>query len=217
MDAPMDWWQKLATDPNATFTAAVAAFTFALVVVGAWQARRLRQTVELTREDVAFNYRPKLRVRNVVVTQLRPVHGAPSNLFEKGHFIQGQLFVVNVGGRPAEIVESHCETFYTDKAGLPMERPYEGKDGNNFLGKSKLAPGEPITGVFTSEKPLGDEAADIQSLTQGCHLYVLGWIEYRDDRAIIRRTAFCRHYRVAPNQLHPRFYPVDDPDYEHEE
>jgi hypothetical protein len=42
------WLQKVWTDPNATFAGAVAIFTFALVVVGAWQARRLRQTVEAT-------------------------------------------------------------------------------------------------------------------------------------------------------------------------
>ena len=98
-----------------------------------------------------------------------------------------------------------------------MERPYEGKSGNNFLGTFELEPGESATGVFASEKPLGDEASHIRSLTRGCHLYVLGWIEYKDDRKIARRTAFCRLYRVADNQLHPRFYPVDDPDYEHEE
>jgi hypothetical protein len=44
-----DWLQKVWTDPNATFAGAVAILTFALVVVGAWQARRLRQTVEATK------------------------------------------------------------------------------------------------------------------------------------------------------------------------
>jgi len=155
-----------AGDPNTLFSGAVALFTLALVFVGYCQARRLRQAVELTREDIAFNYRPKLRVRNVIVTQSKPVHATTGALFQKGSLITGQLFVVNIGGRPAEIVESHCETFYTDKGGLPMERPYEGKDGGNFLGTCTLRPGEPITGVFASEKPLGDEAADIQSLTQ---------------------------------------------------
>jgi hypothetical protein len=213
----MGWWEKLVTDPNATFTAAVAAFTLALVVVGGWQARRLKQTVDLTREDIAFNYRPKLRVRNVVVSKPQPIHAAPSDLFQQGDFVAGQLFVVNIGGRPAEIVESHCETFYTNQGGLPMERPYEGKDGNNFLGKPKLNPGESATGIFQSEMPLGAEANDIILLAQGAHLYVLGWIEYRDDRQVIRRTAFCRLYRVGANQWHPRLYPVDDLDYEHEE
>lgn len=50
---PSVLWQKLWTDPNATFAGAVAVFTLALVIVGAWQARRLRQTVEATEKAVA--------------------------------------------------------------------------------------------------------------------------------------------------------------------
>lgn len=44
------WWWKLVHDPNATFSGAVALFTFALVLVGVVQARQLRRTVEATRE-----------------------------------------------------------------------------------------------------------------------------------------------------------------------
>lgn len=47
------WLQKVWTDPNATFAGAVALFTLALVIVGAWQARRLRQTVEATEKASA--------------------------------------------------------------------------------------------------------------------------------------------------------------------
>jgi hypothetical protein len=47
------WWEKLWTDPNAAFAGAVALFTFALVGVGGWQARRLRQTVEAARHATA--------------------------------------------------------------------------------------------------------------------------------------------------------------------
>jgi len=47
------WLQKVWTDPNATFAGAVALFTLALVVVGGWQARRLRQTVQATQNASA--------------------------------------------------------------------------------------------------------------------------------------------------------------------
>jgi hypothetical protein len=70
--------------------------------------------------------------------------------FKTGDFVTGQLYVINVGGTPANIMESHCEVFYTDRVSLPMERPYEGKDGNNFLGHRRLKPGEPATGCFAS-------------------------------------------------------------------
>jgi hypothetical protein len=48
-----EWWDRVWTDPNATFAGAVAFFTLALVIVGAWQARRLRQTVEATENAAA--------------------------------------------------------------------------------------------------------------------------------------------------------------------
>lgn len=47
------WWEKFLTDPNAAFAGAVAIFTLALVFVGGWQARRLRQTVQATESAIA--------------------------------------------------------------------------------------------------------------------------------------------------------------------
>jgi hypothetical protein len=51
------WWDKLWSDPNATFAGAVALFTLALVVVGGVQAWRLRQSVEATNAAVSESRR----------------------------------------------------------------------------------------------------------------------------------------------------------------
>lgn len=44
-----EWWNKLWTDPNATFAGAVALFTLALVCVGVYQGIQLQRTVEATK------------------------------------------------------------------------------------------------------------------------------------------------------------------------
>ena len=45
------------------------------------------------------------------------------------------------------------------------------------------------------------------------NVFILGWIEYRDDVKCKRRMAFCRRFDTMTN----RFVPVDDCDYEHAE
>jgi hypothetical protein len=45
----------------------------------------------------------------------------------------------------------------------------------------------------------------------------MGWIEYKDKLGTTHRTSFCRLYAIESGQRYARFYPVDDPDYEHEE
>lgn len=76
------WWDKFQTDPNATFALAVALFTLALVIVGAWQARRLRQTVEATEKASAetrrigeAQIRAYVDIRAATVTFLRMTEG----------------------------------------------------------------------------------------------------------------------------------------------
>ena len=45
----------------------------------------------------------------------------------------------------------------------------------------------------------------------------MGWVQYTDDLNNQRRTSFCREYRSAHPGTLGRFFPVADPDYEHEE
>lgn len=47
-----NWFDRLWTDPNATFAGAVALFTFFLVWVGVWQGIQLRRTVEAANRAV---------------------------------------------------------------------------------------------------------------------------------------------------------------------
>jgi hypothetical protein len=99
-----------------------------------------------------------------------------------------------------------------------MKRPYEGGSANNQIPKIKLEPGQSTLGLFMSEDALDQRANTIgTNIIHALHLFVMGWIEYTDDRQIKRRTSFCREFEKRTSFAEGRFYAVIDPDYEHEE
>jgi hypothetical protein len=98
-----------------------------------------------------------------------------------------------------------------------MGPPYEREPANNFPGSAWLEPGVPHPCEFRSVEMMGNDAKDYSLLTAGCHIYVMGWVQYVDGMNLARRAAFCRLYGVAINERHPRFHIVEDPDYEHED
>ena len=119
--------------------------------------------------------------------------------------------MANVGGTPAHIKEALCEVFWTD-APLPMDRPYEGRDGSPFNDVTIVA-GSSYPLQFVSDQLLSPYASQGITTDGSWRIYVMGWVEYEDDRKIRRRTAFCREY----DRTRHRFFPVKDADYEHEE
>lgn len=91
-----------------------------------------------------------------------------------------------------------------------MRCPYEGMKGNLSATAVTIAAGESVDFEFTSAEGI--------TLAQriGYQLFVMGWIEYRDDSGVVRRTAFCREFKPGPLD-DGRFCPVSDPDYEYED
>lgn len=178
-------------------------------IMGA-QADEMVKQKEIARQQFIADKRPRLRVRNVVV---RPasITSFSSSIFFPHQFVSGQCYVSNHGGTDAKVVEAHCEVFWTD-APLPMERPYEGKNGNSAI-RATIPAGGSIPLQFQSDRPLGEREPDDILSRGNCQIYVLGWVEYEDLRSVRRRTAFCRKY----DPVRRRFFPIDDPDYEHEE
>jgi hypothetical protein len=160
--------------------------------------------------------RPKLRVRNVVVKYPVPHHRQPFRLFEPGQPVSGQFYVVNIGGTVARVTEGDCRVYWTEQS-LPMERPYEGQEIKTVIPPYKLEAGQSNPVSFQSRNIMGPEGDDIRRFASNWRLYVMGWIAYTDDLNNPRRTAFCREYRQIPHSVEGRFFPIDDPDYEHEE
>ena len=94
-----------------------------------------------------------------------------------------------------------------------MTRPYESDSGNGFLRSPTLQPGESVLGEFFSLQFMGDDAEDYCQASINKHLWVMGWVEYKDELGYKRRSAFCRQWEGATKC----FFIVGSPDYEHQE
>jgi hypothetical protein len=210
-----NWIENFSHIIVAIATAAIAFFTWTLYKATNKLWEVAQQQSKDMKATIALAHRPKLQVHNIVIKQPLPVHEPQPLLFAPGHLVGGQFYVVNVGGTPANITDSYCLVHWV-RGGLPMERPYEGRNPIPTGLSGTLQPGETIVGVFQSEKPMGPEGDNIRACNASWHIYVMGWIEYTDAINVKRRTAICRQYQIK-QEGQGRFYPVDDPDYERED
>jgi hypothetical protein len=203
---------KLAKVGRGQHKAAVAALELAKVQAELAQKQSELEERQhgLARWQSLTSHRPRLRVRNVVVGAA--IGNFNSLPFAHGSPVSGQFYVSNIGGARATIVESHCEVLWNVN-GLPMERPYEGLDGNNPLQPQVIEAGSSRVGLFMSKDTYTIDGTP--GGPDGVNIFVLGWIEYTDDLSVKRRTAFCRQFLNRDGSA--RFYPVNDPDYEFEE
>jgi hypothetical protein len=182
------------------------------------QSGEIRESIGVAYKGLILAQRPRLRIRNVEIT----------NLFnDTDNSFQGKFYIVNIGGTPARITNIGCWVEFLNE-GLPMQRPYEGKNPTHQEITVRLRPGQSF--IFTFHDDWKRDLWNLQlKRPTACILYVMGYIEYADDIEILRRTTFCREYRypeifVAEQQevilgikRKGRFFPVEDPDYENEE
>jgi hypothetical protein len=170
--------------------------TWVLLLVQAWIFRRQADISDkqatLTHQTYLTANRPRLRIRNVVVhrTSLGRLDES-ATLFQDYEFV-GQCYVTNIGGTDAKILESHL-IVYANQMGLPMERPYEGKDANNPINPSTLEAGKSLPVPFREISPL--TAGEPDRARRGEHpLFIMGWVSYGDHNGTMHRTAFCRRW-----------------------
>lgn len=177
-------------------------------------ANAARIQAETMRQELILTQRPKLRVRNIVMPELRDSH--PQEVRPSGEF-----YIVNIGGAPATITAVGCWVEYLP-TGLPMERPYDYESPNCLDPVSrKIQAGQSLLVKFADGRPRWKNSWSIFSPIQNRPLYVLGYVEYVDDIGTPRRTSFCREYH-AQGDCHTasqekKFFPVQDIDYEYEE
>lgn len=169
---------------------------------------------QLGRSEFNATHRPKLRIRNIVVRPPTEMHAAKFEFFAGGYPVSGQLYADNFGDGNATILHSHCMVSWGHQP-LPMEAPYEGSNGNEFLGHPSLKPGASIPGVFQSIGVMPNEQVAVNILcgNEGWRLWVMGWVEYADAERFVRRMRFCRIWSANDR----RFIDVDNRDYDYED
>lgn len=182
-----------------------------MLISGAQVDIQLKQHA-IARLQFTANNRPRLRIRNIVVTP----HSSAGRVFA-GRYLSVAGYVENIGGTAATISSSHIE-IYANQMGLPMESPYEGMQPNTIL-EGSFNVGESRRFLLTQLSPLATEGEADRAFAGEFPIFVLGWITYSDqtEQATLHgtayRLAFCRRWEIGKR----RFTPIkDDPDYEYE-
>ena len=198
-------------------TAIILAFQ--LIVFGR-QAKRLKETIDemkvatkATQEaasaataqtavavkEFISTHRPRLIIRNITI---EPSTGPNQPLKINGTF-------ANVGETPATITESNLSILIGINI-FNARTPF-GHARNNLNGVH-FEPGGAFT-FWVDEPSINlDNPMIMQNIAlRASVLYFFGFVMYRDDSGILRRTAFCRRY----NPTTERFDQTNDPDYEY--
>lgn len=198
------------------FSVVLTGSTVLLWVATNKQARITNDALKLSRDEFVSTWRPKLRVRNIVVSRT-PKDRELQETFMPGKALECRFYISNVGGTPTRITEAFGMAFQS-QVDLPMARPYEGKGGNLVIPAKAIRPGQSVPMQFVSDWAMDESSRTIGARTIGHQrLFVMGWIVYVDDIGIERRTAFCREFKRKTDWDGGRFNIVKNPDYEHEE
>lgn len=201
------WWQKLWTDPVATFTGALFLATFFQVIftmrafIESRDANEAARAAEQnTANSLVASNRPYVFVRDYRAIELRD---------ESGNFTAWQAVVVweNSGTTPTIGLKTWISWGFFD-APLPSDYPFPDmgeKPGD--LSISIIPPrGEITTNAFILRLPTALELSMNEKF-----MYLWGWAEYRDifPNTPNRRTEFCVRIVVTELPTHPRTLMVE--------
>jgi hypothetical protein len=176
----VDWFR----DPNiltAVSTVVIAVFTVVLAVVGFFQARLIRKSIDLARDEFNSSHRPRIIMRDVWC--------------EPGGDIYYMLF--NTGDAPTTIVESWIQAEFVP-TGTPLRQLRSA--GHDHLGKLKFAAGEMKDLTYQVPAEIGaymlipsvmNIANDDRPAMHG-GFYFTGAILYEDGAGNRRRSVFRR-------------------------
>jgi hypothetical protein len=196
-------------------TIAIAVLAYFQYKSIAKQADYMRGTLKETKKsaDTAHDtfvdaHRPKLVVRFMHAEGIGTLS------------ISGQFLVFNVGGTKASIDRVHSEIVVAEY--LPAMASYNGKGGET-LADFEVIPGGAKSVNFAATLTI-PEKIDISNRVEWLkekgkteahskNLYVVGWIEYRDDARRVRKMGFCRKYSFETK----RFEREPDEDYEYDD
>lgn len=191
----------------AYFLTAAATAIYAYFAWGQWKT--IGHQADIANTALRLAQRPKLRVRDVGVVL--------SYLSERDEFTPGPIRVAfeiaNLGGFSASIHASHSEVILSN-GGLPIRMSDERSPPNNVVGKRTLEPGDIHSVSFTYEKPLCIHRPNVWKRFYSS-LYVVGYIDYRDELRMTRRTSFCRRFMRTDEGV--CFAPEENPNYEYED
>lgn len=175
------WAQKFWTDPNATFSGAVAFFTFLLFIVGGVQGKLIANQIKLGRDEFNATHRPRLRLRTVTVSDLVPDKQVPA-----------RIEISNFGDGDAEIVSFGVDIFYRH---ANPEAPVSYGAAPKPVSRT-IMPGQQIILDVLGSNVLTENMILNLHMTDAA-LCLLGIIGYKDKNGTVRNTSFFRIYHTG--------------------
>jgi hypothetical protein len=200
------------------WTAAVAAFTFILAAVGAWQGVQLKRSVDLGRSEFFSSHRPRMRLKHMRLLD--------ETAWRLGEPFEVTLDIVNIGNTAGDITwVNYSSVILPTGINLPQRPPYDEEPFGPEMRITRFRCGVRLPSGVTYARTVCDglilDDTQIRAILWAeSQLYLVGTIEYV-DAAGVRQTAFCRrliYNRIPPeNQDTGRFEVFNDPDYEYED
>lgn len=179
-----------------------------LVIIAGATGIAIGVQAQLMRRSELLGLRPRLVIRGIDLVD-RGDHG---------WFVDCRI--ANTGGSVATIIGSNL-TFWpprgTHDTLLPTFPPYDGFD--NWVGKRAIMPAQFEQISVPLELPTAFKVSFLRAARElghnvACDLHCFGFIQYRDQLRVQRRTAFCMHYDINARC----FTRVEDePNYDYED
>lgn len=161
-------------------------FAFQLIIFGK-QATRLRETVNLSRQEFISTHRPRIRIKHVWL----------SEDIQAGESIKVNLVSVNTGDTEARITRFDVVTHAIPKFRHPPNNPFNGRAGNST--ETKLPSG--ITLDHLPREAGYVNLAEIRDIrNDSIWLYCFAYVEYLDAFGLPRKTSCCRVLRPSPRE-----------------
>ncbi|MFZ1009839.1 MAG: hypothetical protein WAN65_23585 [Candidatus Sulfotelmatobacter sp.] len=163
------------------------------------QLSEMAKTAALAEKTLVLQFRPHLKIRGIglIVGSHIPIAGSLEELSESDWKIE--LMVANPGGTTTHVVASNV-TVFVQQGFWPPFPPYSPERAS--LGQVSIAPGEHrALRVVLSQRDAARFTLLKLQVERGSgaaagNVYCVGFIDYRDDVGVVRRTAFFRNCHI---------------------
>ena len=162
----------------------LALFTLILVIIGWWQGKQLKATVDVTRDEYIASHRPRMRIKHVWLERM----------LSSDEPVKINVITVNNGDSVAKVLRFDCVVHFVPAGRYAPNKPFEGRS--------------PRTPMVDLESGLsldhGSVDAGMLSLTQidtirrgDAKLYCFAYVDYLDQSKtpFLRKTSCCRIFR----------------------
>jgi hypothetical protein len=181
---------------TAISTVVIAVFTIVLALVGYFQARLIRKTIDLARQEFIATHRPKIKFHTAEITR-RVNEGDDVNR------IGASILCFNVGESVAKNVEVRGQIFAGSNFAVDVQRP-------KVKTFSEVLSGDKLRAEINSDYPVVDVASGKR---RGVDYHCIGWIAYWDENGLRRETGFCLRAEFSDRD---RWVSAGKPEYEYD-